>query len=197
MLAYRAIFFPAVPAVSTQPMTTSSISPPSAPERATAFLIAWPKSVGDFVALKAPLNARPIGVLAVETMTASLMSCFRPSAECRGVPVAQIAVARLSGVVSRPSGAGSRRFSARMDFGSALDPPISVQHRPVPCYAGSPFGTQTRRRFGCRGTFLAIDLFEAAFATRKISPTHVPSVVSADRKKEYSYLHSNARLRRA
>ena len=89
MLANRAILLPAVPAASTQPMTTSSISRPSTPERATAFLIAWPTSVGDFVALKAPLNARPIGVLAVETITASLILYFHPSVEGRGVPVRQ------------------------------------------------------------------------------------------------------------
>ena len=74
--ALRATFIPAVPAVSTEPMITSSISAPSMPARATAWRIAWPISVGDLMLLSAPRNARPIGVRAVDTMTASLMAIF-------------------------------------------------------------------------------------------------------------------------
>ena len=70
----RATFMPAVPAVRTEPMTTPSISSPWTPARSTAWAMAWPIMVGDLMLLSEPLNATPIGVRAVDTMTASLMS---------------------------------------------------------------------------------------------------------------------------
>src|SRR5438552_576204 len=122
---------PAVPALSTQPMTTSSISSPATPARRTAWSITWPSNVGDFVLLKAPLYARAIGVRAVETMTASLMmsgswgygceegrrgSVWRPGTEAFvlpgevrqqvGSPPIPEAIATLSGVVREPLGDG-------------------------------------------------------------------------------------------
>ncbi len=54
-------------------MTTSSISPRIEPARFTAARMAWPASVWRGVSLKAPRNALPIGVRAVETITASRM----------------------------------------------------------------------------------------------------------------------------
>jgi len=42
----------------------------SIPARDTACRMAWPASVGDFVQLKAPRNAQPIGVRAVDTKSA-------------------------------------------------------------------------------------------------------------------------------
>ena len=64
MSAWRAMFSPAVPAVSTLPTTTSSISSGATDARSTAWAIAWPASEGERVRLNAPLNARPIGVRA-------------------------------------------------------------------------------------------------------------------------------------
>src|SRR6476620_8321058 len=60
-----------VPWVSTAPHTTSSISPASIPERSIAAFSENEPSVGPGVILNAPLYARPIGVRAVETITAS------------------------------------------------------------------------------------------------------------------------------
>ena len=81
--ALRARFIPAVPAVSTVPMTTSSISAPSMPARSTAWRIACAISVGDLMLLSAPRKARPIGVRAVETMTASLMAVLLVAMQSR------------------------------------------------------------------------------------------------------------------
>ena len=101
--ALRARFIPAVPAVSTVPMITSSISAPSMPARRTAWRIAWPISVGDLMLLSAPRNARPIGVRAVDTMTASLMASFpsidsfrigAPGTRCPAAPQLRLAPRR-------------------------------------------------------------------------------------------------------
>ena len=60
--------------------TTSSISAGSTPARPTACRIAWAASEGERWAFNAPLNARPIGVRAVETITAVVKkpSSLRP-----------------------------------------------------------------------------------------------------------------------
>ena len=71
--ARRAMLPPCTPCCRAQPITTSSTSAPSMPARFTAWAMAWPASVGDGVALNAPRNALPIGVRAVETITASRM----------------------------------------------------------------------------------------------------------------------------
>src|SRR5882762_3152886 len=71
--AWRAMFWPVAPSGSAQPMTTSSTSPGSRPARLTACAMTWPPTAAPCVLLKAPRYARPIGVRAVETMTASAM----------------------------------------------------------------------------------------------------------------------------
>src|SRR5690606_7073651 len=70
---------PAVPPGSDTPITTSSTSSPATPARSTAWRIAWAVRVGDLMLLSAPRVARPIGVRAVETMTASRMKSLRSS----------------------------------------------------------------------------------------------------------------------
>ncbi len=74
--ASRPMFIPAVPAVNTDPIITSSISAPSMPARSTAWRIACAVMVGDLMLFSDPLNATPIGVRAVETMTASFMNSW-------------------------------------------------------------------------------------------------------------------------
>src|SRR5258707_574564 len=69
----RAIFCPVARSGMAQPITTSSTSPGSTPARSTACLTTWPPSTAPWVMLKAPRNALPIGVRAVETITASGM----------------------------------------------------------------------------------------------------------------------------
>src|SRR3989475_8615471 len=71
--AWRAMFWPVAPSGSAQPMTTSSTSPGSIPARFTAWAMTWPPMAAPCVLLNAPRYARPIGVRAVETMTASAM----------------------------------------------------------------------------------------------------------------------------
>ena len=56
-----------------QPKMASSISPPSTPARSTACRTTCPPSVTGWVMLKPPRKAFAIGVLAVETITASLV----------------------------------------------------------------------------------------------------------------------------
>src|SRR6266853_1732308 len=75
----RAMFCPVARSGMAQPIITSSTSPGSTPERATACLTTWPPSTAPWVMLKAPRNALPIGVRAVETMTASgMLGSFAP-----------------------------------------------------------------------------------------------------------------------
>src|SRR5438034_5922644 len=71
--AWRAMFWPVAPSGSAQPITTSSTSPGSIPARFTAWAMTWPPMAAPCVLLNAPRYARPIGVRAVETMTASAM----------------------------------------------------------------------------------------------------------------------------
>src|SRR5215216_4531708 len=71
--ALRAILVPVVPCCMAQPITTSSTSAPSTLARDSADAIACPNSVAPSVWLSAPLYALPIGVRAVETITASVM----------------------------------------------------------------------------------------------------------------------------
>src|SRR5437879_3195069 len=71
--AWRAMFWPVAPSGSSQPITTSSTSPGSIPARFTAWAMTWPPMAAPCVLLNAPRYARPIGVRAVETMTASAM----------------------------------------------------------------------------------------------------------------------------
>src|ERR1700761_446622 len=61
-----------------QPMTTSSISAGSSLARFTASRIAWAAMVGPSRLLNAPRYALPMGVRAVETMTASRMAISLP-----------------------------------------------------------------------------------------------------------------------
>src|SRR5438034_1307540 len=63
------------------PRITSSTSAPSTPALASAARITWPPSTGASVSLKAPRKALPIGVRAVETMTASFMKELSSSME--------------------------------------------------------------------------------------------------------------------
>jgi hypothetical protein len=71
--AWRAMFCPAAPSGSAQPMTTSSTSPGSSPARLTACAMTCPPIAAPCVLLNAPRYARPIGVRAVDTITASAM----------------------------------------------------------------------------------------------------------------------------
>src|SRR5881409_2696269 len=71
--AWRAMFWPVAPSGNAQPRTTSSTSPGSRRARLTAFAMTWPAMAAPCVLLKAPRYALPIGVRAVETMTASAM----------------------------------------------------------------------------------------------------------------------------
>ncbi|SKX89324.1 Uncharacterised protein [Mycobacteroides abscessus subsp. abscessus] len=72
--AWRAMLNPVEPCCMAAPSTTSSTSPPSIPARDTAWAMACPASSCAWVLLNAPRYAFPIGVRAVETMTASRMS---------------------------------------------------------------------------------------------------------------------------
>src|SRR6266702_5201468 len=71
--ALRAILVPVVPCCMAQPITTSSTSEPSILARDNADEIACPNRVAPSVWLRAPLYALPIGVRAVETITASVI----------------------------------------------------------------------------------------------------------------------------
>src|SRR5262245_45300251 len=78
---------PVAPSGLAQPSTTSSTCAGSMPARLTACAITWPPSSAPCVRLKAPRTARPIGVRAVETMTASTMvtfSFYRIDENCGG-----------------------------------------------------------------------------------------------------------------
>src|SRR5699024_10641443 len=71
--AWRPMFIAVLPCCRAAPTTTSSTCSPSTPERSTACRTACPMSSWAWVSLKAPRYARPMGVRAVETMTASRM----------------------------------------------------------------------------------------------------------------------------
>src|SRR5436190_6707995 len=71
MAESRAILLPVAFSGVAQPSITSSTSPGSIPARSTACFTTSPPRVAPCVMLKAPRNALPIGVRAVETMTAS------------------------------------------------------------------------------------------------------------------------------
>ena len=71
--ALRAMLVPVVPCCMAQPITTSSTSAPSILARDSADEIACPNRVAPSVWLSAPLYALPIGVRAVETITASVI----------------------------------------------------------------------------------------------------------------------------
>src|SRR5436190_8296272 len=65
---------PVAPSGLAQPITTSSTSPGSMPARLTAWLTTCPPMSAPWVRLKTPRTALPIGVRAVDTMTASTMA---------------------------------------------------------------------------------------------------------------------------
>ena len=69
----RATFMPEVPCCKAQPKIHSSTSARSIPARSTAALTATAPKLAPRKLLKAPRYALPIGVLAVETITASLL----------------------------------------------------------------------------------------------------------------------------
>ena len=71
--AMRATLWPVVPSGAAQPRITSSISPSSILARSAACLMTCAAMSAACVSLKIPRNALPIGVRAVETMTASAM----------------------------------------------------------------------------------------------------------------------------
>ena len=71
---WRAMLWPVAPSGIAQPRITSSTSPGSSRARSTACRIACPAMVAPWVLLNAPRYALPIGVRAVETMTASAMA---------------------------------------------------------------------------------------------------------------------------
>ena len=87
--ARRAMFLPVAPSGLAQPRTTSSTSSGSMPARSTARAMTCPAMTAPWVALKAPRNALPIGVRAVETITASAITSIpqytlSPTPECPG-----------------------------------------------------------------------------------------------------------------
>ncbi len=69
----RATLEPVVPSGAAQPRITSSTSPSSTLARSAACLMTWAPMSAPWVSLKTPRKALPIGVRAVETMTASAM----------------------------------------------------------------------------------------------------------------------------
>ena len=69
----RATLEPVVPSGAAQPRITSSTSPSSTLARSAACLMTCAPMSAPWVSLKMPRNALPIGVRAVETMTASAM----------------------------------------------------------------------------------------------------------------------------
>src|SRR5690242_15407351 len=71
--ASRAMLWPVAPSGLAQPRMTSSTSPGATLARSTAFWMTCPAMVAPWVLLKAPRTALPMGVRAVETMTASLI----------------------------------------------------------------------------------------------------------------------------
>src|SRR5262245_9680444 len=78
----RATLKPWVPSCSAAPMMRSSISPGSSPARLITSLITGAARVGAVVSLKAPRYALPMGVRAVDTMTASLIKAPLLVSEC-------------------------------------------------------------------------------------------------------------------
>ncbi len=93
---------PAVPAGMAVPSTTSSMSSADRPARSTAARMAWPASVGDLMLFREPWNARPIGVRAVETITASVMPFLRKN-QIRWVPRRAASMSRRDGSQAHPS----------------------------------------------------------------------------------------------
>src|SRR5699024_4525776 len=75
--AWRATLPPCAPCCTAARRTTCSIPAGSTPERSTAWRIAWPASSCDCVLLNAPRYALPMGVRAVDTMTACVMVLLR------------------------------------------------------------------------------------------------------------------------
>ena len=76
--ACRAMLPPVAPSGLAQPITTSSTLAGSMPARSIAARMAWPPMSAPWVMLNAPRCAFPMGVRAVETMTASVIG-VRPS----------------------------------------------------------------------------------------------------------------------
>ena len=74
----RATLEPVVPSGAAQPRITSSTSPSSTLARSAACLITCAPMSAPCVSLKMPRNALPIGVRAVETMTASAIGLSFP-----------------------------------------------------------------------------------------------------------------------
>ena len=72
----RATLEPVVPSGAAQPRITSSTSARSTLARSAACLMTCAPMSAPWVSLKMPRNALPIGVRAVETMTASAMMMF-------------------------------------------------------------------------------------------------------------------------
>ena len=72
----RATLEPVVPSGAAQPRITSSTSARSTLARSAACLMTCAPMSAPWVSLKMPRNALPIGVRAVETMTASAMLIF-------------------------------------------------------------------------------------------------------------------------
>ena len=70
---WRAMLPPVAPSGLAQPIVTSSTSPGSMPARLTAWATTWPPMSAPCVRLNTPRTALPIGVRAVDTMTASTM----------------------------------------------------------------------------------------------------------------------------
>src|SRR5215218_1440308 len=117
----RAVLEPWLPCCSAAPMTTSSTSAGSRPARPTAWAMAWPPSAWAWVSLKAPRYARPIGVRAVETMTAERMVVLPP---LLGRPSA----AAIRAVWTRTEAAGSARAGAAASHAEDLPHPVRVDH---------------------------------------------------------------------
>src|SRR4051794_30022186 len=98
--ACRAMLWPVAPSPKPQPITTSSTSPGSTPARSTACLITCPPISAPCVRLNAPRIAFPIGVRAVETMTASTIDLCLPLHLRDQLPLGELADRRVRQLVA-------------------------------------------------------------------------------------------------
>src|SRR4051812_6449575 len=129
----RATLNPCVPCWIAAPRITSSISPGSTRARLTASAIACPARACGWVSLKAPRNALPIGVRAVETMTAWRMGRLLRSGGRIGSPALRSAdptrsrgspsatrAASGAGSMTRSMNRGGRVLDDEADFADRL-----------------------------------------------------------------------------
>ena len=113
---WRAMLLPVAPSGVAQPISTSSTSARSRPARAAAARITWPPSSAPWTLFSAPRKALPIGVRAVETMTAADMQ----------IPLRRRR-ARRTRSGQKPSGAQRRRPARPRRSAQCRSPPNSVR----------------------------------------------------------------------